>query len=192
MAKVYGPLHSDDARGKLANALVFLGWKGIKTVRQWLKPANPKTPDQGDIRLILGGLGRATRAIKIGSAYHRDAVAVAGPQQTFVSAIVSFIIKNWLKNGSDFDTEYNEFASHSAESTFNSKAAELGLYDFDISYKGTAYHFPAGMMLYELAKYAIARKDVASGVFYRAPYTTELASWTATQINAFVTDLQSV
>jgi len=46
MAKVWGPLHSDDARGKLAESMVFLGWRGLKTVRMWKKPANPKTEDQ--------------------------------------------------------------------------------------------------------------------------------------------------
>ncbi|GAH49175.1 unnamed protein product, partial [marine sediment metagenome] len=34
MAKVRAPLMSFDARGKLANSLVYLGWKGLKTVRQ--------------------------------------------------------------------------------------------------------------------------------------------------------------
>jgi hypothetical protein len=34
---------SIDARGKIANAMVFMGWKGVKTVRMWLKPKNPDT-----------------------------------------------------------------------------------------------------------------------------------------------------
>ncbi len=50
MAKVTGPLMSVDARGKLANAIVFMGWKGLNTVRQWVKPANPNTAGQQTIR----------------------------------------------------------------------------------------------------------------------------------------------
>ena len=50
MAKLTGPLMSIDARGKLANAMVFIGWKGLKTVRQWVKPANPNTAGQQTIR----------------------------------------------------------------------------------------------------------------------------------------------
>jgi hypothetical protein len=46
MAKVVGPLFSVDARGKLADSLVVLGWRGRKTVRMWKKPANPKTAAQ--------------------------------------------------------------------------------------------------------------------------------------------------
>ena len=46
MAKVTGPLFSVDARGKIADTLVFMGWRGLKTVRRWLKPANPRTAKQ--------------------------------------------------------------------------------------------------------------------------------------------------
>ena len=46
MAKVTGPLMSMDARGKLANAIVFIGWRGIQDVRKWVKPANPRTEAQ--------------------------------------------------------------------------------------------------------------------------------------------------
>ena len=46
MARLNGPLFSLDARGKLADALVYSGWKGISTVRQYVVPANPQTADQ--------------------------------------------------------------------------------------------------------------------------------------------------
>ncbi|GAH22832.1 unnamed protein product, partial [marine sediment metagenome] len=46
MAKVRAPLMSFDARGQIAKSLVYLGWKGLKTVRQYVIPANPKTDDQ--------------------------------------------------------------------------------------------------------------------------------------------------
>lgn len=46
MAKTTAPLFSFDARGKLAGALVYSGWKGIKTVRQYVIPANPNTSGQ--------------------------------------------------------------------------------------------------------------------------------------------------
>ncbi len=50
MAKVVGPLFSVDARGKVADSLVFSGWRGIKTVRRWLKPHNPDTLKQRKTR----------------------------------------------------------------------------------------------------------------------------------------------
>lgn len=57
MAKVKGPLFSIDASGKIADTLVFMKWKGIKDVRQWLKPANPRTEKQQAQR------GRLTDAV---------------------------------------------------------------------------------------------------------------------------------
>jgi hypothetical protein len=46
MAKVKGPLFSLDARGKIADTLVYMGWKGLKTVRQYVIPSNPNTANQ--------------------------------------------------------------------------------------------------------------------------------------------------
>lgn len=64
MAKVKGPLMSMDARGQIAKALVFLGWKGLKTVRGYVVPANPNTTAQ------QGQRGHMTTAV---AAWHTAA-----------------------------------------------------------------------------------------------------------------------
>lgn len=46
MAKVYGPAMSFDARGKLANSIVFSDWKGIGYARKYTIPKNPRTTAQ--------------------------------------------------------------------------------------------------------------------------------------------------
>lgn len=53
MAKVTGPLLSVDASGKVADTIVFSRWRGIKYVRQWIKPANPNTAAQQTQRTRL-------------------------------------------------------------------------------------------------------------------------------------------
>jgi len=53
MAKVRGPLYSIDARGVIADAMVFGGWKGINWVREQFIPQNPKSEDQIVIRTIF-------------------------------------------------------------------------------------------------------------------------------------------
>lgn len=53
MAKVIAPLMSFGASGKLANTLVFFPWKGIKAVRSYVIPANPRSPAQEDQRQNL-------------------------------------------------------------------------------------------------------------------------------------------
>lgn len=50
MAKVTGPLMSLTASGKLGKSIVFMTWRGIQDVRKWLKPANPRTDAQMDVR----------------------------------------------------------------------------------------------------------------------------------------------
>jgi hypothetical protein len=46
MAKVNAPLFSFNAQGKLANSLVYFGWKGLDAVRSYVIPANPQTAAQ--------------------------------------------------------------------------------------------------------------------------------------------------
>jgi hypothetical protein len=50
MAKVTGPLFSLDARGKIADTLVYAIWKGLNYCRQYVIPFNPKTAGQQTIR----------------------------------------------------------------------------------------------------------------------------------------------
>jgi len=46
MAKVKAPLFGFSASGKLADSLVYMKWKGINDVRQYVIPANPRTAKQ--------------------------------------------------------------------------------------------------------------------------------------------------
>lgn len=50
MAKLKAPLLSLGASGKLADSLVFMHWKGIDDVREYVIPTNPKTDKQTDQR----------------------------------------------------------------------------------------------------------------------------------------------
>ena len=53
MAIVKAPLLSLGASGQLGKALVFGTWKGLKTVRQHVEPANPNTADQQTQRTLV-------------------------------------------------------------------------------------------------------------------------------------------
>lgn len=55
MAKVKAPLLSLDARGQIGKTLVFMGWKGLKDVREYVVPANPQTAAQQTQRGYLTG-----------------------------------------------------------------------------------------------------------------------------------------
>ena len=56
MAKVKAPLLSLGATGKLAKTLVFSTWKGIKTAREYVVPANPQTAAQTAQRTLFSAM----------------------------------------------------------------------------------------------------------------------------------------
>ena len=189
MAIVTGPLHSDDARGKLASSLVFLGWKGIKTVRQWVKPTNPQSADQGNVRCIIGGLGKVIGKIVASSAFHDQLtdLDLIPDQQSKQSYLVQYVKDNYLTGSGatmtgNFVTENAAFTAHTAYTTFQAAGATLNITDFGMSYD-SIIDFDKGFGLYLLAQAAIALG------FTGAPYTKTLASWTATQIDLMIADM---
>jgi hypothetical protein len=182
-------LFSLDARNKIGDALVFIGWKGIKDVRMWLKPAQPRTGLQGDVRLILGGLGRACKPADTTKYYVYNAKQAAPAQQSWISRFVQYIRTTYMKTATDFESEYTEYSEHSAKTAFDQAAADLGLTDFDIEYKLTEHAFIAGLQLYEIAKYAIDVHKAFPELFNKTPYTKALSDWTSTDVQTLKADL---
>ncbi len=62
MAILKAPVFSFEARGQLAKSLVFMGWKGLKTVRQHVDPSNPQSPAQTTQRNIFSNAVEAWRS----------------------------------------------------------------------------------------------------------------------------------
>lgn len=101
MAKVNAPLFSFNAAGKLANALVYFGWKGLDCVRSYVIPTNPKSTLQEEQR---GFLRAAVLAIHTAQAIadtglkELDAKAYALWASCFPKPRTWFnqIVKNWL------------------------------------------------------------------------------------------------
>ncbi len=188
MAKVSGPLFSLEARGKIADAIVFFPWKGLHVVRQWLKPANPKTANQGDMRLIIGALGRSCSVVGTANAFAAEVRLYMASGQTWVSAILKYMVLNIINDGTAWDALVTEYEAHTATAGFDSEAAALNLQQFDITYKGAADLAAPGAILYLLAKFATAWELLGTKGFQRTPYTTALASWTITEIQAMVAE----
>jgi hypothetical protein len=189
MAIVTGPLHSDDARGKLGKALVFMGWKGTKTVRQWLKPMNKQSAGQGNIRTIIGATGRAVGKIIALAPYDLLLIGIGcvPATQSKQSYLVQFIKDNYFNgSGATLKSNYNtirkEFTAVTGLTSWVASAGDLGLSDFGMVYDDIAT-YPKGLGLYLLAKAAIALS------FPGTPYTKALSLWTATQIDKLVNHL---
>lgn len=175
MAKVYGPLHSDNARGKLADAMVFMGWKGRKTVRQLVIPANPKSDKQAEIRTFLGSCGVNSRAIEIGSDLQTQIAAVTPADQSWTSYFTRTQIGS---NASTIKATRTEFSglNETQKGYFNTAAESIPLSGFDLGY-GTVSPITPGEQLY------ISMKAAYTLGLACAP--ADPATATEAQINAF-------
>jgi hypothetical protein len=185
MAKVKGGLFSLEASGQVGGSIVFSKWKGQAYVRALVTPLNKMSADQGDNRMILGGIGRAVAEVKAGSDYDvmlRTIVTIPAGQSK-QSYLVQRIKALYMVDATAFEAQYTAFEAHTGKTAFTADAIVLGLTDLNIDYKGTTHFFSKGMMLYLIAKYAINES------FTGAPYSTALASWTATQTALLVTAL---
>jgi len=185
MAKVSGPLFSLTASGTIAKAMVHFQHKGQGVVRQWIIPKNKKSPDQGDQRTVLGGVGRACGAVKVTSTYNGQltTLKLVKGVQTKQSYLVKEIISRFCSDVTAYEAVAAEYAAHTAKSSFDSNAATIGLYDFSIMYSGTTVVFAAGLQLYLLAKVAIALQ------FTGTPFSVALASWSGTNVTALVASI---
>jgi len=187
MAKVTMPLLSGSASGKIADALVFMTSKGRNIVRQFVIPANPQTTGQGDARIIMGGIGRAVGKIEKDKDFANAllALGVIPSGQSKQSYLVKFIKDTYIADASAYGTLLTTYNAHTAKADFAAAAVDLGIVAFDLDY-ATVEAFPAGLGVYLIAKAAIALG------FATAPYTTALASWTATEIDAMVLEMTTV
>jgi len=183
MAKVTGPLMSMSASGKLADSIVFSIWKGVAYVRQYVTPANPQSSDQGDQRIMVGGTGRGVGKIQVSSTIDNKlaALGVIPSGQSKQSFLVGYILDHYLSTPTAYASELASCTGHTAYTTFQAGADNLGITEFDLAYASIDPYDKA------LAIYLLAKTCIALG-FTGTPYTNDLTAWTATDVNAFVAD----
>lgn len=186
MAKVVAPLQSFSASGKVGKALVFFSHLGRNVVRGLVTPANPQTGSQGMVRLFLGALGRASRVVTIGGPFLTALKTVIPAGQTWVSSMVSYVMGAYA----DVDAFNTAAAGHTKAAVFSSQAALLGLTTVTIPYSSGDTTVTPGAQLYAVAVYANAINAQNPDIFgASAPWDEVLASWTTTDIVAFVGDI---
>jgi hypothetical protein len=141
MAKITAPFMSLDASGTIANTLTASKWKGRNYMRLRIIPSNPSTAGQIAVRLVLGGVAKAARAVLTsfadvggeGSQFFQDARdgAPAGQSwiswmQKYASDIASKAITHWAElDGTE-------------QGYFTTAAATAGLVDYTPTLGGEA------------------------------------------------------
>jgi len=183
MAKVTGPLMSFSASGKLASSIVFAAWKGVSYVRQYVIPANPQSSDQGDRRIMAGGTGRSVGKVQVSSTIDTKlaALSVIPSGQSKQSYLVQYILDHYLTNATTYTSELASCTGHTAYTSFQGGADDLGITAFDLTYAAVAPYDKA------LGIFLLAKSCIALG-FTGAPYTDALSAWTATDITGFIAD----
>jgi len=135
MARVTLPLLGVDATGKLGQAIVYMpiphARDGLVSVRKWLKPKNPKTQDQGDVRLKTKAAGYGLSFIQAGSVLESQLKAVTPAGKIWNAYFLAKVFGPQMANIDDALTDW-ETAANSAKWT--AVANSLGILDCDIEY----------------------------------------------------------
>jgi hypothetical protein len=187
MAKVFGPLHSDSASGKIADSMVHFGWRGLNIVRQYVIPKNKMSAKQGNNRTYVGGTGRAAGKIKPNSVFANELTTlklVVAPD-TKQSMMVAYILNHYLTDATAYAAQLALLTAHTAYTSFVAEAATLGITVFSVPYD-TVADYDAALGLYLIAKSAIALG------FTMTPFTVALTAWVSTQINALGTSFTPI
>lgn len=174
------------ASGKLADAMVYFGWKGINVVRGWVKPANPMAEKQGDHRIMLGGTGRAVAEIKPAKVFATQLITLAliPGGQTKQSFLVKYILDHYLTSSLAYGTMLAAFTAHTNSGAFNAAADTLGVVEYDLTYAAVSA-YQKGFGLYLIAKAANAL------AFVGTPYTTNITAWVTADVNGMINDFTS-
>ena len=191
MAKVVAPLQSFSASGAVGKSLVFFSHLGRNVVRALVTPRNARSITQGDVRLLLGAIGRACSAVVRPANYYDDLITVVPAGQTWVSYMQT-IVQNHFGKGNTGVAAIKAAETASTPANWQSSATGIGLSDLTISYaNSTDQTLTAGQQLYVLAQAAFNIRATNPTLFNRAPYSTAFASWDDAEVTAFVTDLTS-
>jgi hypothetical protein len=195
MAKVDGPLFSVEARGKIADSIVFFPWKGRHVVRQWLIPTNKKSTIQGYVRSSLKAISKEIAMIwckangdSVDSALYQRITAKC-PAGMNWNAYHAQGFLNLSQVGGTFLTAsfaalvaaYSSLATD-VLTAFKTNATALGIADFTFEY-GYTTNIEAGCILYFGALSQYHNSLGAS-----SPYNVSPNSWAATDVNSFKSD----
>ena len=184
MARVVMPLLSTEARGKIADAIVFFPWKVIAVVRQWLKPANPQSLAQMIARAKLNAICKAISKIytpddvAAGSVIYQRALANAPSGQPWNSYFAKNVLDH-IKVATNWSALTAAYTTATGHTNFETEATGLGLVDFAFT-TGYTENIEAGLQLY-LAAYAAYQEELTE-------YNTDPEDWAASLVTEFVED----
>jgi len=135
MARVTLPLLGVEATGKLGQAIVYMpiphARDGLTSVRKWLKPKNPKSEAQGDVRLKTKAMGYGVSFIQAGSTLETQ-IKAATPAGQIWNAY--FLKQCFGPNFANIDAALTAWDTATNSAKWTAVANSLGILDCDIAY----------------------------------------------------------
>lgn len=159
MAKVSGPLYSAEARGRIADIMVHFPWKGRACVRQWLKPTNPKSTSQVEVRSFIYALAKGgmyfcnrTAEKKHATTLDKDLIkAVTPATQIWNAYLMKMSIGALHANWDEAATAWSAITA-TAQEAWDTAAAGLDIPIVGATFNGNAvgagenfYHYRYGL-----------------------------------------------
>ncbi len=135
MARVTLPLLGVSATGKLGQAIVYMpiphARDGLTSVRRWLKPKNPESEAQGDVRLKVKAAGYGVSFIQANSVLETQLKA-ATPAGNIWNAY--FLKQCFGSNMANIDAALTAWDTAANSAKWTAVATSLGILDADITY----------------------------------------------------------
>lgn len=147
MVKLVSPMHSYSAHGRFGD-VVYTG----RTARQYVKPTQANTTDQGNVRQAFTA---TQKALNITGPLTRTALKTLYGSISWYAKSVGETLGPELTNWSAAVTEFTTFTNQAA---WDTAAETIGISDSNISYAGDA-PYSAG-----LALFAVARMRYVNGI----------------------------
>lgn len=157
LAKLRAPCFSLGASGKLGDALVYFGWKGLNIVREYVVPANPKTTGQTTQRGYLTNAVfwiHDSQASAANPLDETDTQAYALWGSTFPTPRTWFnqAVKNWV----------DQFVASLKGRIFRAGATTPGADQLAVSCNYAPYAITGGSVYYGTSKTALIHSKAAT------------------------------
>jgi len=192
MAKVYMPLLSAQASGKLAKSMVHFYWKGLNVVRQWVIPTNPRDVNQKLIRQKLASMGKnlaamttPCSALATGSALYQALVAATPANQIWNAYFVKKGLEH-LKTDGNFTALSAAIAGADSLVTWQCQAEALGFLTLTGDQYATAI---TPEMQLAMGAYAAYQLNISGATDI---YSTYPSNWVTAVIQDFACDYVTV
>lgn len=190
MAKVDGPLFSLEARGKIADAIVFFPWKGRHAVRRWLKPTNPRDIDQKHVRQKLAMIGKFISRVQSPDSDHPNGSAFVEAMKAKTPAAQiwnAYTVKKVMPYAADHSAFTNEFTDLCASTSDIWKGCAI------LQGLKTQYETEAGFytdlgpeMQLRMGAYAAYAVELSTATNIYSIYPS---NWSTEWISEFATDM---